>query len=142
MSVKAVLRTLMKLTTGVKVLQEVSESGLGSILNSSRKAVEERLDPDTENPRIEECLTEAIGNLAKDIIVDGAAVGLVAAGAESIHIMKSRISGVKVARPHETWCQFHQHFFRSFNVCGSQKRKMILTTLLKFYAFGICALKS
>ena len=39
-------------------------------------------------------------------------------------------------------CQFHQRSTCSFYAHGSQKRKMILTTKLKYYAFGICTGKS
>jgi len=39
-------------------------------------------------------------------------------------------------------CQFHQHFTCSFYKRRFQKSKKILTILLNFYAFGICARKS
>ena len=112
--------------SGVKALQEVSESGLGSVLNSTRKAIEERLDSTIENRRFEEHATESIKTLAKDIIVNGAAVGVAAGAAESIQCVKSRMSGVsKLARPHETCTPTSMNRSPRYKSLGSKKQDSI-----------------
>jgi len=67
----------MKLTAGVSALQSFSESGIGTILNSTKNAIEERLDPNLENRPIGEHVVDTVGGLAVDLV--GGVVGGVAA---------------------------------------------------------------
>ncbi len=64
-----------------------------------------------------------------------------AARATPTDLTRSSSARSRVLR-HSFRCQFQQHFTSSFYICRSQKRKMILTTWLNFYAFGICGCKS
>ena len=81
--------------SGVSALQSFSESGIGTILNSTKNAIEERLDPNSENRAFGEYVTDTVGGLVVDLV--GGVVGGVAAVA--VEVKKGR-NGLDSA--HET----------------------------------------
>ena len=73
---------------GTQGLQSFSESGVGTLLNSTRQVIEERLDWRVENKPVEEHATQAAGGLGKDLVLIG--IGSFASGvvSESISEIK------------------------------------------------------
>ncbi len=64
---------------GVKALQGVSQSVLGSVLNCLFNVFEERLNSETENRRVKEHLVDGLEGITIDIVLEGVKAGTVAA---------------------------------------------------------------